>query len=101
MSERGLLLAIALVFSFFFVQNAYLCDDAFFSFRTADNFVRGHGLRWNVDERVQVYSNPLHVLAFSGLYWIGHERSPLPDPNRCNRRHRDPAGVGVDGGGVL
>ncbi|TGK62398.1 hypothetical protein EHQ27_11840 [Leptospira wolffii] len=42
--------------------NAWLSDDAFISFRVVDNFVNGYGLRWNIDERVQVFTNPLLVL---------------------------------------
>lgn len=38
---------------------SYLDEDAFISFRVVDNFVHGHGLRWNIDERVQVFTNPL------------------------------------------
>ena len=32
------------------LQNAWLCDDAFITFRTIDNFVHGYGLTWNVAE---------------------------------------------------
>lgn len=49
---------------------AYLDEDAFISFRVVDNFVHGHGLRWNVDERVQVYTNPLWVLALIPLHAV-------------------------------
>ena len=27
---------------------AWIGEDAFITFRTIDNFVRGHGLRWNI-----------------------------------------------------
>lgn len=43
-------------------NHAWLSDDAFISFRVVDNFANGFGLRWNVVERVQVYTNPLLVL---------------------------------------
>lgn len=42
--------------------NAVIIEDAYVSFRVADNFVHGYGLRWNVDERVQAYTNPLWTL---------------------------------------
>jgi arabinofuranosyltransferase len=41
------------------VRTAWTCDDAFISFRTADNFLNGYGLTWNVGERVQVFTHPL------------------------------------------
>lgn len=55
------------------VRTAWLSDDAFLSFRCADNFVHGYGLRWNVAERVQVYSNPLWTFAIAGLYGLTRE----------------------------
>lgn len=44
------------------VQTAWLCDDAFITFRTVDNFLHGYGLRWNIAERVQGYTHPLWML---------------------------------------
>jgi arabinofuranosyltransferase len=38
---------------------AWVCDDAYITFRTIDNFSRGLGLRWNPAERVQAYTHPL------------------------------------------
>ena len=52
---------------------AWLSDDAYISFRTADNLVHGYGLTWNVQERVQAYTNPLWMLLFAGVYWLTHE----------------------------
>src|SRR5262245_66527524 len=42
--------------------NAWVTEDAFITFRVVDNFVHGHGLRWNIDERVEAYTNPLWLL---------------------------------------
>ncbi len=50
-----LLAAIALLA----LKCAWVSDDAYITFRTVDNFVHGHGLRWNTGERVQAYTNPL------------------------------------------
>jgi hypothetical protein len=36
---------------------SWTCDDAFISFRYADNLVRGHGLVFNLDERVEGFTN--------------------------------------------
>jgi arabinofuranosyltransferase len=66
------LLAVALFFAVVFC-GAWLSDDAYVSFRTADNFVHGYGLTWNVQERVQAYTNPLWMLLFSGVYWVTGE----------------------------
>lgn len=39
--------------------NAFMLDDAYITFRVADNALHGHGLTWNPGERVQAYTNPL------------------------------------------
>ena len=41
------------------MYTAWVSDDAFITLRTIDNLLNGHGLRWNVDERVQSYTHPL------------------------------------------
>jgi hypothetical protein len=49
------------------VQKYYfLSDDAFISFRYADNFVSGDGLVFNAGERVEGYTNFLWVLLMAG-----------------------------------
>jgi arabinofuranosyltransferase len=50
------------------VRAAWLCDDAYVTFRTIDNWVHGYGLRWNVNERVQAYTHPLWMLFMSLLF---------------------------------
>ncbi len=42
-----------------YLLNAFMLDDAYITFRVADNALRGHGLTWNPGERVQAYTNPL------------------------------------------
>lgn len=54
------LCAVTLLCSFF--RTAWVCDDAYISFRVVRNLLDGYGLVWNVDERVQVYTHPLWVL---------------------------------------
>ena len=61
------------LFLFAVFQSAWLCDDAFISFRTADNFVHGYGLTWNVQERVQAYTHPLWLFLFSAVYFVTRE----------------------------
>ena len=52
-AAAGLLLLVALV------RTAWVCDDAYITFRVADNLVHGFGPTWNVAERVQAFTNPL------------------------------------------
>ena len=66
-----ILLFISFIASITF--NAWLCDDAYISFRTINNFLNGFGLTWNTFERVQTYSNPLMVLLLSGISFFTGE----------------------------
>lgn len=55
------------------VRTAWLGDDAFITFRTVENFINGHGLRWNVAERVQAYTHPLWMMCLSAVYFFTRE----------------------------
>ena len=55
------------------VKTAWLGDDAYISFRPLENLVNGYGLRWNVAERVQVYTDPAWVMLVLLFYAITHE----------------------------
>lgn len=46
-------------------------DDAFISFRYAENLVRGHGLVFNPGERVEGYTNFLWTLLIAVAVWFG------------------------------
>jgi len=59
-----------LVFTYVFLANAWLGDDAYITFRVVDNFVNGYGLTFNPDERVQAYTHPLWMLLLSAAYVI-------------------------------
>ena len=48
----------------------FIVDDAFISFRYARNFLEGHGLVFNVGERVEGYSNFLWVLELAFLWGL-------------------------------
>jgi arabinofuranosyltransferase len=54
--------AVIAVFAWLVIRDAWLCDDAFITLRVVDNFHNGFGLRWNVVERVQVFTHPLWCL---------------------------------------
>ena len=54
--------AVIAIFAWLVIRNAWLCDDAFITFRVVDNFHNDYGLRWNVVDRVQVFTHPLWCL---------------------------------------
>ena len=55
------------------LRSAWVCDDAFITLRTVDNFVNGHGLRWNPHERVQSFTHPLWMGLLSVFYFVTRE----------------------------
>ncbi len=58
-----LLLLLAVV-----INSAWLGDDFYIGLRSFDNFLNGHGLRWNVAERVQVFTDPLWYFVLTPFY---------------------------------
>lgn len=66
-------ISLPILFFILLIINAWECDDAYITFRTVDNFVNGYGLRWNVIERVQTYTNPLWMLVVSIIYYFTRE----------------------------
>lgn len=54
------LLSVAMFWTF--LQTAWVCEDAFITLRTVDFALQGHGLVWNVGERVQAYTHPLWLM---------------------------------------
>lgn len=50
---------LTIAFCSAFYRTAWISEDAFITFRVIDNALNGYGLRWNIDERVQVYTHPL------------------------------------------
>ncbi len=54
-------------------SNRFIQDDAFISFRYADNFARGRGLVWNEGERVEGYTNFLWTLLISLPLRFGYD----------------------------
>ncbi len=65
---RPLLVLLLLAFVVLLVRTAWVCDDAYITFRVADNLLNGHGLRWNAAERVQAFTNPLWLFVMVPLY---------------------------------
>ena len=65
-----------LLWFFYFVilvRNAWLCEDAFITYRVVDNWTRGYGLRWNTVERVQVYTHPLWTLLLGAVQFVARD----------------------------
>lgn len=54
------------------VRTAWVCDDAYITFRVVDNVLDGYGATWNPGERVQVYTHPLWMLIHIPLQAILH-----------------------------
>lgn len=75
-SQRGIVrilavLALGFCVLSFYNFHRYYADDAFISLRYARNFLNGHGLVWNPGERVEGYTNFLHVMLTSLLGSLG------------------------------
>jgi arabinofuranosyltransferase len=74
--RRGELILAGLVLVTWLVvllRNAWVAEDAFITFRVADNFLHGYGLTWNVVERVQVYTHPLWLILMIPMQWLTGE----------------------------
>jgi arabinofuranosyltransferase len=60
-------------FTYLFLANSWVGDDAYIMFRVVDNLVNGYGLRWNPAERVQAFTAPLWVFVLSPFYAVTRE----------------------------
>jgi len=75
---RALRGALLLVFALLLVRTAWLCDDAYLTLRTVDQFLHGNGLRWNAAERVQAYTHPLWMFALAAASAVTREMFLTP-----------------------
>lgn len=71
--QPGALAVLAALFTWFIFTHAWVTDDAYFTFRTVENWVNGYGLTWNIAERVQVYTHPLWMFLLSVFYFFTRE----------------------------
>ncbi|MEW6096952.1 MAG: hypothetical protein AB1567_10605 [bacterium] len=74
--KRGIILiflfaSLILLIHVHHFQFKHLIDDAYISFRYADNFIHGNGLVYNEGERVEGYTNFLWVILLSGFMSVG------------------------------
>ncbi|NLE89305.1 MAG: hypothetical protein GX607_23210 [Myxococcales bacterium] len=60
-------------FALVILRRGWLCDDAFISLRSVEHLLQGHGLVFNVGERVQSFTNPLWVLLLTGPHALLRE----------------------------
>lgn len=67
--SRALLLFLTLA-ALWLLARSWAADDAFITWRVLDNAMHGHGLRWNVDERVLVSTHPLWLLLQLPVYAV-------------------------------
>lgn len=69
LSAFGAVLAMA-------AARAWTSDDAFITFRVAEQWVAGHGPVFNAGERVQVFTHPLWLLLLTAWRWCGASLFP-------------------------
>ncbi|HCH63057.1 MAG: hypothetical protein CL927_06815 [Deltaproteobacteria bacterium] len=63
---RAVSIALVLVVLTICARIAWVCDDAYITFRTIDHWQLGYGPVWNIQERVQTYTHPLWMLLLTG-----------------------------------
>jgi arabinofuranosyltransferase len=76
--SRGLVIVLAPIFTLaVLLPNAWINEDTFISLRVAKNIVLGFGPRFNLDDRVQVFTHPLWMLPLTTLQWLFGPRAPV------------------------
>lgn len=73
LGRNTLLVILLLLLALVLIRTAWVCDDAYITFRTIDNLAHGHGLTWNAGERVQVFTHPLWLVLVALLYPVTGE----------------------------
>ncbi|NBV12686.1 MAG: hypothetical protein EBS07_01280 [Sphingobacteriia bacterium] len=70
---RLLLIGLLVLLTSILIRTAWVCDDAFITFRTLDNWIHGYGLTWNAGYRVQAYTHPLWLFLLAPFYSLTQE----------------------------
>lgn len=65
--------ALLILFTYVFLANQWMGDDAHITFRSVWNFIHGYGLSYNPDERVQAYTHPLWMMAIAVAHFVTRE----------------------------
>ena len=73
LTGKHFLALTALAAAAMLLGTAWIGDDAFITLRVIDNFINGYGLRYNVIERVQVFTHPLWLMLLSPFYALTRE----------------------------
>ena len=68
--RRVVLVFLVAIFTYVFLANAWLGDDAYITFRVVWNVVHGYGPVFNPGERVQAYTHPLWMLVLTAAHFI-------------------------------
>ena len=69
--ESGAIFLIAsTLLTILLLRTAWVAEDAYIPFRVLDNFLNGYGLRWNVSDRVQTYTDPLFLGIITFVTWL-------------------------------
>ena len=63
--RKSVFVLILALFVFILLKNAWVAEDAYITFRSVEQFFAGHGIRWNPQERVQVFTSPLWFFVLS------------------------------------
>jgi len=71
MNHKNLMFVAVLFLVFCFMFPQFVPDDAYISFRYAQNLAAGNGLTFNPGERVEGYSNFLWILMCSVMFFSG------------------------------
>ena len=69
LKNRGGGMALAALYTWQMIRNAWVGDDAYITFRALENFLHGYGPVFNVGERVQVFTHPLWFLVQAAINW--------------------------------
>ncbi len=56
---------------FLIIQNSWVSEDAFITLRHIENFIKGHGPVFNINERVEGYTHPLWFAIVALFRWLG------------------------------
>ena len=71
--ERALIVLVTVAVGLGMAFGVCTQDDAFISFRYAENLAEGHGLVYNVGERVEGFTNLSWTLLFGLIMMLGGE----------------------------
>jgi arabinofuranosyltransferase len=73
-TNRGWIVGGAsLAYTILLIRTAWVCDDAYITFRTVMNFLHGYGPRWNIVNRVQSFTHPLWMFAMTAAAGVTRE----------------------------